>query len=217
MEPSRPQPEDLEEYGPSSTLIPFDRHLPLLRGPVRAGPGDDPSAGPYVLAFRDPKAWADAYRACESKIEEQCAEGARIGCTISASSKCKPPWWRGLTGFRVSDLKEREQCEEREMEVCFAAAKEKCSGFARERCLKSFRDARVVARGRGLNKKRAENFMCLVTMGDKSMWVNLIGLNRLISNREFGATNYRASEFLGSSTDIDCILGKFSDRDTLEY
>ncbi|PON54424.1 hypothetical protein PanWU01x14_195030 [Parasponia andersonii] len=212
MEPS--SPECLEEYAPSSTLVAFDRPLPLLRGPVPAGPNDDPSAGSYVLAFRNPKAWGSAYRACESKITEQCEAGARIGCTISASSKCKPPWWRTLTGFKVSDLKERERCEEREMEGCFAAAKEKCSGFAGERCLKSFRDARVVVKGRGLNPRHVQKLVCWATMADRNSWVNLIGFNQLVSTREFGATNYRASELLGSSSDIDCILGGASGRET---
>ncbi|KAL5561824.1 hypothetical protein UlMin_031571 [Ulmus minor] len=202
--------QNLEDYSPSSTIITFDRPLPLLRGPVPAGPHDDLSAGPFVLAFRDPQAWANAYRACESKIIEQCEGGARIGCTISAASKCRPPWWRGLFGGGV-DFKERERCEEREVEGCLAAAKEKCTGFAKERCLKSFRDGRISARDGGLSPKLAENLVCWVTMVDRSLWVDLIGLNRLglrgLSYWEFGATNYRASELLGSNADVDCIMG----------
>ncbi|XP_062085246.1 uncharacterized protein LOC133791336 [Humulus lupulus] len=210
MEPS--PSEDLEDYGPSSTLIGFDRPLPLLRGPVSVGPHDDASAGSFVLAFRDPRTWANAYRVCESKIIDQCVSGARIGCSISASSKCKPPWWRALTGFRASDLKEREQCEEREMKGCLEVAKEKCSGFAKERCLKSFRDARVVARD--INAKQVQRLVCLVTLGDKSTWVGLIGFNQLVYNREFGTRYYRASELLGSCSDIDCILGGISGKET---
>ncbi|EXB26549.1 hypothetical protein L484_012538 [Morus notabilis] len=214
MEPSTP-PQDLEEYSASSTTIVFDRLVPLLRGPVRSGPGDDPSAGPYVLAFRDARAWRNAYRACESKIAEQCEAGARIGCAMTASSKCKPPWWRSLSGFKVSDLKEREECEEREMEGCLAAAKDKCGGFARERCVKSFRDARIAARVGGLSPKQAEKLVCWTIMADKSLWIDLVGFKRLVrlglSDREFGATNYRACELLGSSTDVDSILGGASE------
>lgn len=91
----------IDEHSAAATTIRFDSPVPLLRGPVRAGPPDDPSSGPYVLAFRDPKAWANAYRACESKIVEQCEAGARIACAISASEKCKPPWWGALIGQKV--------------------------------------------------------------------------------------------------------------------
>ncbi|KAM1101544.1 hypothetical protein ACFX2B_007813 [Malus domestica] len=135
---------------------------PLLRGPVRAGPPDDPSSGPYVLVFRDPKAWANAYRACESKIVEQCEAGARIACAVSASEKCKPPWWRAMIGQKVTDLKQREQCEEREMEGCLTAAKEKCGGFAKEKCLKPFREARIA----GVNVKQVERLVCWGTLAD---------------------------------------------------
>lgn len=212
MEPP-PPPQDLDEYSASSTTLAFARPVPLLRGPVRAGPGDDPSAGSHVLAFRDARAWRNAYRACESRIAEQCVAGARVGCAMTASSKCKPPWWRTLFGgFRVSDLKEREACEEREMEGCLAAAKEKCGGFARERCLKSFRDARIAATVGGLSPNQAEKLVCWTTTAadNNRLWIDLVGFNRLVclglSDREFGATNYRASELLGSDTDIDSIL-----------
>ncbi|TQD90244.1 hypothetical protein C1H46_024161 [Malus baccata] len=104
---------------------------PITPRTVRASPTDDPSSGPYVLAFRDQQAWANAYRSCESKMVEQCEAGARIGCAISGSEKCKPPWWRALIGQKALDFKQREQCEEREMEGCLTAAKEKCGGFAK--------------------------------------------------------------------------------------
>ncbi|KAG8477436.1 hypothetical protein CXB51_030896 [Gossypium anomalum] len=96
MNPSLPQ--NLEEYSASSTTIKFDRPLPLLRGPILAGTSDDPSSGPYILAFKDLPSWAAAYKSCESKIISQCEEGARIGCAITASNKCKPPWWQSLIG-----------------------------------------------------------------------------------------------------------------------
>ncbi|KAM1207334.1 hypothetical protein EV1_007978 [Malus domestica] len=160
---------------------------PLLRGPVRAGPPDDPSSGPYVLVFRDPKAWANAYRACESKIVEQCEAGARIACAVSASEKCKPPWWRAMIGQKVTDLKQREQCEEREMEGCLTAAKEKCGGFAKEKFLKPFREARIA----GVNVKQVERLVCWGTLADPSTWLNLIGLEKL---GVLGSANYRAGE-----------------------
>ncbi|XP_060667434.1 uncharacterized protein LOC107425925 [Ziziphus jujuba] len=204
MEPPPSTPHNTEEYSASSTIIAFDPPIPLLRGPVPADRSDNPLAGPYVLSFRNSKAWANAYRACESKIIEQCEAGARIGCTISASSKCKPPWWRALCGFRVSDLKEREQCEEREMEGCLVTAKEKCIGFARDKCLKSLRDGRIAASRKGLNAKQLEKLVCWATMVDRSIWVDLIGIDQLGS---LSSTNYRACELIGSNADIDCILG----------
>ncbi|TQD90245.1 hypothetical protein C1H46_024162 [Malus baccata] len=167
----------IDEHSAAATTIQFDRPVPLLRGPVRASPTDDPSSGPYVLAFRDPKAWANAYRACKSKMVEQCVAGARIGCAISGSEKCKPPWWRALI------------------------AKEKCGGFAKEKCLKSFREARIA----GVNVKQAERLVCWGTVADRSTWVNLIGLEKLgISG---STTNYRAGELFGSDSEVDGILG----------
>lgn len=165
---------------------------------------ENPSVGPYVLAFRNSQAWANAYIACETKIIEQCEAGARIGCTISASKKCKPPWWRALGGFSVSDLKEREQCEEREMEGCLLVAKERCVGFARDKCLKTLRDGRIAASRRVVNAKQLKKLVCWATMVDRSTWVNLIGIDRLGS---WSSTNYRAGELVGSNADVDCILG----------
>lgn len=214
MEPLPPHNDIDDECSSSSTIITFDRPVPLLRGPVPAGPSDDPLVGHYVLAFRDPQAWAKAYRACESKLIEQCEAGARIGCTISASSKCKPPWWRALTGFKVSDLKEKEQCEERETQGCLAVAKEKCVGFARDKCLKSLRDGRIAATSRGVNLKQLEKLVCWATMVDRRMWVNLIGLDQLGS---WNSTNYRACELVGSNAYVDCILGGESSNETSKF
>lgn len=213
MEPWPPLNNIDDEYSSSTTIIAFDRPVPLLRGPVPAGPSDDPSVGDYVLAFRDPQAWARAYGACESKLIEQCEAGARIGCTISASSKCKPPWWRALTGFRPSDLKEKAQCEERETEGCLAVAKEKCAGFARDKCLKSLRDGRIAARGGLVNPKKLQELLCWATMVDRSTWVNLVGLDRLGPWRW---TNYRACELVGSDAFVDGILGGDSDNEKLK-
>ncbi|TQD90240.1 hypothetical protein C1H46_024157 [Malus baccata] len=191
----------IDEHSAAATIIQFDRPVPLLRGPVRASPNDDPSSGLYIMAFRDPKAWANAYRACESKMVEQCEAGARIGCAISGSEKCKPPWWRALIGQKAPDLKQREQCKEREMEGCLTAAKEKCGGLAKENCLKPFREARIA----GVNVKQAGRLVCWETVADRSTWVNLIGLEKLgISG---STTNYRAGELFGSDSEVDGVLG----------
>lgn len=132
MEPSQPQNPD--DYSAASTIITFQRPIPLLRCPIRASSSENPSAGPYLLAFRDPQAWESAYKICESKVIKQWEAVARFGCSITASNKCKPPWW----GFFIPskkelDLKEREQCEEREMEACLAVAKGKCVDFVMEK------------------------------------------------------------------------------------
>ncbi|RXH74502.1 hypothetical protein DVH24_029223 [Malus domestica] len=126
-------------------------------------------------------------RACESKIVEQCEAGARI----AASEKCKPPWWRALIGQKVTDLnelKQMEQCEEREMEGCLTAAKKKCGGFAKEKCLKPFRETRIA----GVNVKQAERLVCWGTLADPTSWLNLIGLEKL--GVLGSAMNYRAGE-----------------------
>ncbi|CAL5193687.1 unnamed protein product [Lathyrus oleraceus] len=192
-----------DEYSPSSTVFKFDRPIPLLRGPLPASPSDDPSAGPYVLAFRDSQAWASAFIACERKIVQQCEEGARIGCAINASRKCKPPWWKALSGPKLSDLKEREICEVREMEECLVVAKEKCVGLAREKCLVPFRDARIKV-GKGvLSSKEAVKLI-----GWASMPTNKMSSKCLIGG-EFGVNTRRASELLGSD---DCVKRILDER-----
>ncbi|KAL6010555.1 hypothetical protein ACLOJK_000989 [Asimina triloba] len=144
-----------EDLSPPATVIAFHPPVPLLRGPIPAGISDDPSVGPFVLAFEDEASWRSAFRATESKIIEQC-EDTMIGISmqlaelvgssiaIHSSSKCKPPWWKSMFGLGSMDLSEREQCEEREMSVCLAAAKESCLQLAKEKCLPAFRDARIV-------------------------------------------------------------------------
>ncbi|XP_074587707.1 uncharacterized protein LOC141843547 [Curcuma longa] len=134
-----------EDFSATATVIPFDSPLPLLRGPVPAGHSDDPTAGPFVLAFRDADSWRSAFRSTKAKMIVQCEAGARIGCSISASNKCKPPWWKVLFGIAPMDYVDREQCEELEMATCLVAAKEACIQFAKERCLQPFRDARIAS------------------------------------------------------------------------
>ncbi|KAL5052572.1 hypothetical protein RYX36_033254 [Vicia faba] len=141
--------------------------------------------------------------ACERKIVQQCEKGARIGCAIHASSKCKAPWWKALSGPKLSDLKEREICEVREVEECFRVAKEKCFGLAREKCLVPFRDARVKVGKGGLSLKEGVKLI-----GWASMPVNKMSSKCLISG-EFGVTNRRASELLSSD---DCVKQILDER-----
>lgn len=151
-----PPPPNLDDYTPSATVIPFNRPIPLLRGPLKASPSDNPEVGPYVLAFKDPKSWASAYKACESQISQQCEAGARIGCSLAASNKCKPPWWKTLLGVAKQDYAERAKCEEREMEECVEASKDKCREFAKTKCLMAFTEARVAVKGLDLVANRRE-------------------------------------------------------------
>ena len=82
-----PNPDD---YSAAATLISFTRPLPLLRGPIKAGPLDDPSSGSYIIAFKSPAPGLPRTGAAVAQITAQCESRARIGCSISASSKCKP-------------------------------------------------------------------------------------------------------------------------------
>ncbi|RYR01082.1 hypothetical protein Ahy_B06g079940 [Arachis hypogaea] len=199
-----PSANNLDDYSASSTVITFDRPIPLLRGPLPAGPSDHPSLGPNVLAFRDARAWASAYRSCELKIVQQCEEGARIGCAISSSSRCKPPWWKALLGSKPSDLKERELCEEREMANCFAEAKEKCVEFAKDKCLVPFRDARIRVKERGFDSKRAGRLIHWASLPERTFRV----ISALGFDAELGVTNRRAGELARYDDCVKCILGE---------
>ncbi|MFQ6633366.1 hypothetical protein Gotur_010138 [Gossypium turneri] len=199
MDPSLPQ--NLEEYSASSTTIKFDRPLPLLRGPIPAGTSDDPSSGPYILAFKDLPSWAAAYKSCESKIISQCEEGARIGCAITASNKCKPPWWQSLIGWKSMDLKERERCEDIEMEACLVAAKEKCIDFAKEKCTTPFLNARIAVGEKEIMNKRVERMVHAASLPEESKWVYFIGSDNL-GGSEPRVTNYRASQYLGTDSQL---------------
>ncbi|KAL6654188.1 hypothetical protein ACP70R_007653 [Stipagrostis hirtigluma subsp. patula] len=139
--------DDSEDYSPAVTVVRFDPPLPLLRAPVPS-PAPGPDGEAPVLAFRDAASWRAAWEAAESSLLSQCeAAGARSGCSITASRKCKPPWWKGLFGAAPTDYEERERCEEREMAACLNAAKEACIKFAKEKCTAPFRDARIASRG----------------------------------------------------------------------
>lgn len=151
--------EDDDDFSAAATAVVFDRPIPLLRGPV-------PSGGSYVLAFRSLDSWSAAFKRCETLIKDQCEEGAKIGCAVSASNNCKPPWWRGSGG----DMREREKCEEREFEGCVAAAKGKCAAFAKDKCSGAFLDARIA------KDKEVEGLVWLASMPEESRWRDLMGL-----------------------------------------
>ncbi|KAL6968270.1 hypothetical protein U1Q18_046312 [Sarracenia purpurea var. burkii] len=192
---------NVDDYSPSSTIITFDCPVPLLRGPLPAGSSEDPSAGPFVLAFRDAQCWASAYKACESKLTEQCEAGARIGCAISSSSKCKPPWWQFLYGGSKTDFADREKCEEREMAVCLEASKANCGKFARDKCLPVFKDARIALKDRKVNWKEASKLMFWASASERGLGFGLIGLDPVGSWVEFkdklDVMSCRGSDILG--------------------
>ncbi|XP_051141789.1 uncharacterized protein LOC127258822 [Andrographis paniculata] len=196
--PPAPPRGSSDDYSAEATLIHFQRPLPLLRGSIEASPSDDPSAGPYLLAFRSPRAWAAAYENSKSNIISQCESGARIGCSISASSKCKPPWWKTLLGISSEqDFKERARCEEIEMEACFAAAKEKCVVFAEEKCLPAFKHARVkVSSGLRLKALDSREGIELISRVCFPHWkVYEIGI---LGNDKFRSGYVRGSDLLDS-------------------
>lgn len=73
--------------------------------------------------------------------------GARMGCSIGAAKKCKPPWWHiRLPFFNTSNCQreDREACEEREMQRCLTDAKAKCASYAKDTCQGGFSEARIV-------------------------------------------------------------------------
>ncbi|KAL9269562.1 hypothetical protein AKJ16_DCAP25847 [Drosera capensis] len=162
---STPTVED--DYSASATLVPYDHPRPLLRGPFRAGPMDNPSLGPYLLAFKDQQAFISAYKFCLSKVFEQCQSGVRIGCAIKASNECKPPWWKAIFGGRSRmDFKERELCEDREMAICIEESKNKCVEFTKEKCLAPFKSARIACREIRLDKQKLGRLIsCISGLG----------------------------------------------------
>ncbi|PIA43251.1 hypothetical protein AQUCO_02000588v1 [Aquilegia coerulea] len=182
------QEEEDTEYSATATLIAFDPPLPLLRRPISAGLSDNPSLlGPFVLAFKDDLTWKSAFRACQSKLIYQCQEGARIGCSISASNKCNPPWWRTLFGGATIDFSERERCEEREMSACFAASVQSCLKFANDRCSVPFRDARISLIDQMEVAARSD-----ISQSNDS--------RQLLSVCSLEVTNYRGTSLLDSET-----------------
>ncbi|KAL3531294.1 hypothetical protein ACH5RR_010616 [Cinchona calisaya] len=210
--PPLPSPPNLEDYKPSATLISFDRPIPLLRGPLKAGPSDNPEAGPFLLAFKNPESWASSYQSCKSQITQQCEAGARIGCSLAASNKCKPPWWKTLLGLAPKqDYTERAKCEEREMEACVQTAKEKCREFAKNKCLMAFMDARIAVQGLDLVENRRDvskllSWVCLEgKKSDEVVEMLKFGTSWVEFRGRFEFASCKGSDLFGFSnvTDID--------------
>ncbi|XP_062183329.1 uncharacterized protein LOC133887404 [Phragmites australis] len=188
--------DNSQDYSPAATVVCFDPPLPLLRAPV---PSPAPGEGP-VLAFRDAASWQAAWEAAEASLVSQCEAGARSGCSITASRKCKPAWWKGLFGAAPTDYQERERCEEREMAACLDAAKEACVKFAKEKCIAPFRDARIASEGLLENT----DFIVFGARGNKTSSTSLCALNNRFSfNPGPGATNYEGSDLLDSLASND--------------
>jgi len=204
--PERPQPEvpsiHLEEYSASKTLILFDQPVPLLRGPIKAGPQEE-TAGRFILAFKDPISWASAYKACESQVTQQCEFGDRISCSITASEKCKTPWWKSFTGSASNqDFAERARCEECEMEACLEAAKGKCHELAKKKCFLAFRDARIAVKGLSpkVNQKELSRIISWVNLGENCQIADLWRLERpwLEFKAQLEVSYCKGSDILGS-------------------
>lgn len=121
--------------------------------------------------------------------------GARSGCSITASRKCKPPWWKGLLGGAPTDYQERERCEEREMAACLEAAREACVKFAKEKCIEPFRDARIASEGLLENTK----FAIWGAGRNRTSSASLcIANSQYPFNPRPGSTNYKGSDLLDS-------------------
>ncbi|XP_027153105.1 uncharacterized protein LOC113753171 [Coffea eugenioides] len=215
LPPPPPPPPNLDDYTPSATLIPFQHPIPILRGPLRASSSDNPEAGPLILAFKDPQSWASAYKACESQITQQCEAGARIGCSLAASNKCKPSWWKTLTGgVAKQDYAERAKCEEREMEACLETAKDKCREFSKNKCMTAFRDAKVAIKGLDLVRNRWEvskllSWVCLEgNKHDGMVEMMKFGTSWVEFTTQFNLTSCKGSDLLGSGNakDVDDFL-----------
>ncbi|XP_073292219.1 uncharacterized protein [Primulina huaijiensis] len=213
-----PLPPDSDYFSAATTLIPFPRPLPLLRGPIRAGPSDDPSSGPYLLAFKTSDSWAAAYNSCKLQITSQCESGARIGCSISASNKCKPPWWKLVLGLTSKqDLSERAKCEEIEIEACCVAARERCAEFAKQKCAPAFKNARIEVSGSNLGVLEWKEAFTLISMTcftnirSKEIWP--CGLDKSWDEfrSKFAVTNVRGCQLLSSADeDVEDYLRKIS-------
>lgn len=146
-ETSLPDDDAQGRLSRKDTTVAFDPPIPILRVPLPATQEDDPSKGPFVLAFQDEDAWLNAWQSCEIKVAERCEAGARMGCSIGAAKRCKPPWWHKIFPFFYKPnhrYEDREACEEREMQNCLTDAKEKCTFYAKDICQGGFREARIV-------------------------------------------------------------------------
>lgn len=137
---------------------------------------------------------------CKPQLFTFCIRkaGARIGCSISASSKCKPSWLRSLFGAAPVDFAAREQCEEREMSSCLAASRDSCLKLAKDKCLASFQDARIAM----IDCKEISKLIFWApptstarSMRSKPIWSSQPG-PCLSSKSDLEVTNYRGSALL---------------------
>ena len=126
--------------------------------------------------------------------------GARSGCSITASRKCKPPWWKGLFGAALTDYEERERCEEREMAACLEAAKEACITFAKEKCIAPFRDARIASDGLLEN---TDFVVWSAGSGKASLTSSAVLNNQPSFSPGPGVTSYKGSDLLDSLSSKD--------------
>lgn len=205
------------DLSPAATTIAFDPIIPLLRVPLQAGENDDPSKGPYVLAFKDEDSWRRAWLTCESKLVEQCEAGARMGCSVGASNKCKPPWWKTLFQFgkiTAEQIAEREACEEHEMKACLVASRNTCVQYAKETCRPAFASARIAKPNQEIDTRfTTHNFKRVIPWkgkfnvksaekrldGKQENPTSLLESGSSQSDITKSETNYRGSTLLGES------------------
>ncbi|GJP65408.1 hypothetical protein CLOP_g22293 [Closterium sp. NIES-67] len=158
-------PSDVE-LSPAVTTVAFSpAPLPPLRLPVKAGPGDSPERGKWVLAFQDEASWRGAWGACERKIGEQCEVtrgggahgvlgarhhavpgGAAVGAEGAGGGFLGVMELLGVGGGGgggEEEEKEREACEEREMMACLATAQDACREHAQQQCATAFSQALI--------------------------------------------------------------------------
>ncbi|RCV39081.1 hypothetical protein SETIT_8G195100v2 [Setaria italica] len=121
--------------------------------------------------------------------------GARSGCSITASRKCKPPWWKGLFGAAPTDYEERERCEEQEMSACLVAAKEACIKFAKGKCIAPFQDARIASNGLLEN---TDFDVWRAGSGKASSTLLAVPNNQHLFSSGPGVTSYKGSDLLYS-------------------
>ncbi|KAL0419840.1 UNVERIFIED_CONTAM: Calmodulin [Sesamum radiatum] len=155
--------------------------------------------------IQKPRAWAVAYENCKAQLTSQCESGTRIGCSISASSKCKSPWWKVLLGLSSEqDFSERAKCEEIEMEACFAAARERCGIFSKEKCGPVFKNARIEVSGFDLkvvDRKEIFRLISGVSFGNKKNYeAGVWGVDKSWDEfwRKYNVTTVSGTDLLGS-------------------
>ncbi|CAK9135973.1 unnamed protein product [Ilex paraguariensis] len=87
------------------------------------------------------------------------------------------------------------------MAACVENSKEKCQEFAKEKCLPSFKDARIAWDSSRVNWKEVYRLIKWVSLPEKSAGFELLGVegNWVEFKRMIDSTNYRGSELLDSN------------------